>query len=300
MMSLRMAIVGAGSVGLLTAAYSARKGHEVLVVTRTVKQADELCQNGVQCTKNDGSFTSYVQALCSGGISVLHADVIIVAVKQTAVAEVLEWGKSAFDKHTPVIMVQNGMGHVEQARQTLSSPVIAGVVTHGALKTSFTSVTHTGRGEMITGGASAEKQLIGGLLTSDYDFPVRWDPEINYAMRRKLLVNAVINPLTTVHQVKNGELLKRKELAYEAENLFHEAADVLELDRREWDYVVKVMELTAENTSSMLQDYLNSKKSESDAITGYLIEQARRTDKKASFLTKIHNQIKRLEGERDG
>src|SRR5690606_69523 len=92
----------------------------------------------------------------------------------------------------------------------------------------------------------------------------------------KLVANAVINPLTAIFQVTNGTLLTNDYLFKLMRNLFHETVRVLELEEQKlWDYVVTICKQTAKNQSSMLRDIQAKRRTEIDAISGYIIERAK-------------------------
>jgi 2-dehydropantoate 2-reductase len=96
---------------------------------------------------------------------------------------------------------------------------------------------------------------------------------------QKLLVNAVINRLTALLRVRNGELLDSEERMNLMRGLFDESFGILsdfgltESDRL-WDRVVQVCRSTRDNESSMLQDVNLRKATEIDFINGAIRDMA--------------------------
>jgi 2-dehydropantoate 2-reductase len=95
--------------------------------------------------------------------------------------------------------------------------------------------------------------------------------------RRKLAINAVINPATALHNVNNGGLLSDT-LRDEAMLACNEVADILRsigdaaLADQVHDIVTRVARETAANTSSMRADVMAGRGTEVEAILGYLLE----------------------------
>ena len=92
-------------------------------------------------------------------------------------------------------------------------------------------------------------------------------------------MNAVINPLTALHQCKNGELSNGK---YNAaiELLIEEFVLVAKASGQDFSNdsiqsrVAQVIRQTADNYSSMQQDFAKGRRSELEYITGFLLKQA--------------------------
>lgn len=78
--------------------------------------------------------------------------------------------------------------------------------------------------------------------------------------------------------------------------VFEEASRILELEDRQaaWDHVLSVCRRTKSNTSSMLADVLAERKTEADAIIGYLLKRAKESGEPAPHLTFISQRSRRL------
>jgi 2-dehydropantoate 2-reductase len=113
----------------------------------------------------------------------------------------------------------------------------------------------------------------------------------------KVAINCCINPLTAIHRVKNGELLSEvhkdqvttviSEVSSVLDDLGYPALSI-ELGRR----VQEVMTDTAENRSSMLNDVMAGRRTEADAIVGWLMRQTKR---ELPALTDLATQLRALE-----
>jgi 2-dehydropantoate 2-reductase len=97
-------------------------------------------------------------------------------------------------------------------------------------------------------------------------------------MWNKLLINAVINPLTAIFQIKNGELLNSlyiKDLMMALLEEGRKVAKYAQIDISDdlWEQLLQVCERTAENQSSM-KDIAEGRITEIDWINGALLNWA--------------------------
>lgn len=182
----------------------------------------------------------------------------------------------------PIVLLHNGMGIAEQVVALFPhNPVIAGVTSHGAMKSGHFVFRHTGKGETWLGPVN-EAARTHAALADELALALGqagWDEQIRTRQWQKLAINCAINPLTALHKLKNGELAGPR-FADTLQQVCVEVADVMcaegmqttaeELRRR----VMTVVELTADNYSSMHQDMEQKRETEIDAITGFLLASA--------------------------
>ena len=103
-----------------------------------------------------------------------------------------------------------------------------------------------------------------------------WETYIRSVLLAKVALNAVINPLTALHGVTNGELLQpplqaiTEDVVEEVQSLLC-AADAGEIASALPAQVRAVCESTAANHSSMRVDLAKGARTEIDAIVGWLL-----------------------------
>lgn len=292
---MNITIVGAGAIGLMMSVYLQDRNNCVQLVTRTTDQAAFIESNGVTCIKEDEIISRRIPATYSENFHAEEQDIIIVTLKQTHLAFFLNWTKQRIDSHIPILFMQNGMGHIEQVKKVLKNPLFFGVVSHGARRNAINEVKHTGNGHILIGGVEDQRHLLSPLWSKDVRFPINWSDNMETAMKKKLLVNAVINPLTAIHKVKNGLLLTNEKMKIEAYEVFEEARKILGFPIEMWEEVEDVIRLTGENESSMNVDLQAGKKTEIDAITGYLLTRSKDNNCSSDKIQQIHRKIKELE-----
>lgn len=128
------------------------------------------------------------------------------------------------------------------------------------------------------------------------DFPVKTFADWELLLYEKLIVNAVINPLTALFDITNGEILKNVHIQKLANEICGEVSFVLNLDFNEqWNRVQAIAERTGDNVSSMLKDIRGDKQTEIEAILGYIMRQSKEPIPYTSF---IYRSIKALEEEK--
>jgi len=294
---MKIGIIGGGSIGLLISSYLCVE-HEVTIYVRRVEQKQKINDHGLYLSGNPTPFP--VKALLLDEIE--KEDYIIICVKQSQVSTILT-KLNKDDQDTPVVFLQNGMGHIEQLNET-NKTVFLGVVEHGALRKGDNIVCHTGRGIIKLAAFRKEDKerlkIFAQQLTQDY-FPVKLAAEWRLLLSEKLVVNAVINPLTALFHVKNGAILHNPYINELAKELCRESAMVLDLDYfKQWKLVQVVAENTRENISSMLKDIQAHRQTEIEAISGYIIRQTNEQTQ-IPFTKFVYHAVKSQEmlGERD-
>ncbi|GEN55685.1 2-dehydropantoate 2-reductase [Halolactibacillus alkaliphilus] len=264
---LDIAIVGAGSVGLLLAAYLSEK-HTVTLYTKTAEQATLINQKGV--TNLTIKKTVFPRAEIIDRL--IPHEYIIVAVKSYHIQSLMP---TLANVSTCFIFIQNGMSHVKEVEFGLKqSSNWFGIVTHGAKKYAPTAVAHTGVGEIKLAPSTNNLPTEAGIKRLKSLFRplnIHIEHDCKAMLHKKLLVNAVINPLTAHYNIKNGQLLSA---VYEDEvrDLCKRVSKLLDLDYDEaYRDLITIITKTKENESSMLQDIKNQRRTEIDAILGYLL-----------------------------
>lgn len=265
---MQIGIIGGGSIGLLIGSYLGRH-HDVTIYVRNEQQKKVLNRDGIH--RIGAPDKTLVRALSS---SVLDNEAcFLVCVKQGDIPGMIPL-LSKISEHTPIVFLQNGMGHL-QVITSLKQPILLGVVDHGALKTGDHTISHTGSGSIGLAVFSKAEERINKLADSlhQQDFPVYIGQDWSNMLAEKLMINAVINPITAIFDVTNGAIIDNRYLNTLAKRLCEETALILQLDAcKQWDRIIQVAKNTADNTSSMLKDLKEMRQTELEAITGYLIK----------------------------
>ncbi|MFB9280010.1 ketopantoate reductase family protein [Cohnella cellulosilytica] len=284
-MDEKAAVLGGGSLGLLLAGKLRAAGRDCVVWTRTREQADKLNEEDLLLTEAEGApeRRSTVSAV-AWDEAPPFSGIVLLTVKQTALEErFLRRLAELVPPGGTVVPFQNGIGHVEALREALPGrDVVVALTTEGALRTGMNRVRHTGRGDIRLGDdglARPERLEAVERMLKQAGFSVFLSKMLDNDMKRKLLINAVINPITAILRIPNGAILESPERLALAESLFREtygvlAAYGLEGEAELWDAIARVCEATAGNRSSMLQDIDAGRTTEIDSINGMIARMA--------------------------
>ncbi|WP_174733828.1 2-dehydropantoate 2-reductase [Mesobacillus harenae] len=299
---MRIGIIGGGSIGLLFACYLS-KIHQVTLYTKSQKQADEINIHGVSLEKELDRFHARMEATPYFNWTG-EEHLTLIAVKQYQLQDLMPiiMEKSSANKNH-FLFLQNGMGHLKWLNDLRAASIIVGSVEHGAAKINAHTVDHNGMGvtraAVYRGGDKLLNELADSLSSS---FPIEVETDYRSMLIKKLVVNAVINPLTSILKVKNGQLIENPYYYSEVISLFNEVADILNLERKQdhLENLISICRNTANNRSSMLKDLEEGRPTEADAILGYLADEANRENKNAPLIQLFLNCIrgKELEKER--
>lgn len=269
---MRITVLGCGALGQLWLTALCKQGHEVQGWLRIPQP---YCS--VNLVEEDG--TIFNESLTANDPDFLaRSDLLLVTLKAWQVSDAVKGLVASLSPATPVLLLHNGMGTVEELK-SLPNPLLMGTTTHAARRDGNV-IIHVASGITHIGPARAQDGEFSYLAdTLQMALPdVAWHNTIRPALWRKLAVNCVINPLTALRDCKNGDL---RDVPEEIEKIAREVAAVIEREGHHISadeliaYVHQVIESTAENISSMLQDVRAMRHTECDYITGYLLRRAR-------------------------
>lgn len=304
---MRIEVIGGGSLGLLFAAGAASAGTPTVLYTRTGEQAAIIAREGIEVRSPGEAGTGRrirrnlharpIEAFGVSGAEGRPTDDdgdrwIVLTVKQKDVDDVLiatlARGIRPGDR---LLCLQNGIGHIERLAAALpQADVYAAITTEGARRLGPDVALHAGQGStsfgLPQGGESSTPGRIGAekKLTDTFaaaGLPLSASNDIQTAIYRKLLMNAVINPLTALWRVENGALLESGDRLAAMKALFDETVAVyasagVVVPPEWWDDLLGVCRTTSRNRSSMLEDVSHGRETEAKWISGGIAALARR------------------------
>ncbi|SDM62806.1 2-dehydropantoate 2-reductase [Fictibacillus solisalsi] len=295
---MKVAVIGGGAIGLLFASFFTQEGYEVTVCTRTKDQADLLNKEGISVKTGTGEEKNY--SICATVLHEYHEppNYVIVCVKQNKLETIIgEFCHKEKFQGSTLVFIQNGMNHLVKLPTLPQDNIIAAVVEHGVSKMSESKIHHTGWGKVKVSSFRGSIELLFWERMKKYGFEVAPPEQLSGIMQEKLVANSVINPITALFGVKNGEVLTNPNLKRLAERLFEEA--YLSLGRTDrqslWSYVLKICRKTGKNRSSMLRDIDNGRETEIDAISGYVLSLGKKQGMELPYTTFVYYGIKALE-----
>lgn len=239
-----------------------------------------------------------------------HIECLIACSKANITEKALSTLSHRLTPDSTVCLVQNGMGLIDRLNETVfpdpeNRPhYIQGVMSHGLVKKHDFQIAHNGLGStMLTPAVTSKTPLI------EAENDTHWPPTTKYLLRlmtltpaliattatpadilqhqlERLAVHCIINPLTALNDCKNGELLYIFSATRLMRLLLFEISSVIcalpELQgvpgiearfapERLRRMVANAAALSANNTSSMLQDVRERRTSEIEYMNGWIV-----------------------------
>jgi 2-dehydropantoate 2-reductase len=263
-------ILGAGAIGSTYGA-ALSQHYNVLLIGRG-KHVESINNEGLIV---EGDFAGKHRPSAATSIKEIPPEtLLIVTTKAYDVAPSLQAIQAIIRNDTVVLLLQNGLGIIELAKQVLKDKgvVVRGLTTMAA-ETLGPGHIKTWRGETILGSDEASKRI--AQLFNEASLQVRVSDMFEKELWKKLVMNCVINPLTAILRVRNKEIgvttlapirhaIARECIAISAVEGVELGLDLIsDIDRAIPHYT---------NRSSMYQDVIRGKQTEINFINGKVVE----------------------------
>lgn len=295
---MRIAVLGAGSIGSLVAAKLVSSGYEVLIHARGEHGA-MLAVSGLEISGEWNiriSPDEWTVSLDGAGIHHSLENSCDQAIITSKSKDTENLSKIAtFLTRGPVLSLQNGLGNLEILKDYAFENAAVGVTTNAVKKLHPGSIEWVGKGELVVGGPK------GNEFTKTLEcLGATYNADVSSVLWNKLLLNVAINPLAAICGVKNGEL-RNEPLLSQAESTMMEAASVARMlginvadDQELVQRLHSVLDSTSENICSMLADVRSGKETEIDMLCGQVVSRAEKLGIPTPLNSMLLSQIKSL------
>ncbi|MCY1213426.1 2-dehydropantoate 2-reductase [compost metagenome] len=288
-------ILGAGSLGSLWAARLARAALPVRLILRDRTRLKAYEASGGLTLVEQGQAHQYaipaVLPSTAGPISRL-----LVACKaydaEAAVQPLLPYLAPGAE----LILLQNGLGSQDAVSLRLPhARCVLASSTEGAFREADFRVVFAGHGFTWLGDP---QQPTAPEWLADLEragIPHGWTPDILSRLWRKLALNCAINPLTVLHDCRNGGLANHPaEVAVLCAELVELLRHCGQPDAAEGlhEEVLRVIHATATNYSSMYQDVANGRRTEISYLLGHACATAARHRLSLPHLESLHARLR--------
>lgn len=286
--ALNWTIVGQGAIGLLAASRLQLANYPVRLWLKQGLSVD----------------TQHLNRQLQFDQATGELDAVLIPVKSYAVVNAVYSLLPHLSPDAQLVLSHNGMGTIEQVLPLLQprQGLWFLTTTHGALKQGST-IVHTGNGESVMAPLNAAAQTHAVQVFQAMDCalgPLTLTADITPFLWQKLAINAAINPLTALYNCRNGELAQAKfqlqitAVLEEVCLVAHAAGIALALPQL-MKKVQQVISNTAQNYSSMQQDIAHQRRTEIDAINGFVVQQAQRYGIAVPHNNSLLQQVRQLQ-----
>ncbi|HUE94501.1 putative 2-dehydropantoate 2-reductase [Pseudomonas sp.] len=287
-------ILGAGSLGSLWAARLARAGVPVQLILRNPQRLQAYHQaGGLTLVEQDQARLYPVAAQTPDSTQPIQR-LLLTCKAYDAEAAVAQLAPRLVPG-AELILLQNGLGSQDRvALQVPQARCILASSTEGAFRERDFRVVFAGHGHTWLGDpldlqppAWLEDLHQAGIVHD-------WSLDILSRLWRKLALNCAINPLTVLHDCRNGGL---RDHPAEIASLCAELGELLqrcgqgEAAHDLHEEVLRVIQATAANYSSMHQDVSQGRRTEITYLLGYACAAAQRHRLTLPHLQALHERL---------
>ena len=290
-MSDRWHILGVGSIGGLFAHRLSAGGADVRLLTRDATETHRK----LTLDAEQGPVVRVFD--CDSVDNTSAIEQVLITTKSWGAHDAIKRIQHRLTKRTVVVAMMNGMQHVDDLKPLIPETQLFLASTTAGCHRSGDTWVPAGTGKTII-GTDIEQPAPPWLGCWQLGVPnLSWRADMTERLVEKVAINCCINPLTAVHRVKNGELLLETHRE-QVTTVITEVSSVLDelgystLSIGLGQRVYEVMTDTAENRSSMLNDVMAGRRTEADAIVGWLLRQTKR---ELPALTALATQLRALE-----
>ena len=289
--NMKFVILGAGNIGTLIGAKLAQIDESEVLIHGRGEHAAALAVNGISVAGVENFHVPpdrYHLSIEDVGINSVFdglADYILITSKAGDVEELLNLAKRFTCNDTRIIILSNGLGHIELGSHEFGSHrVIPATTTHGVWRKNPGSIEWAGLGAINIGRGKNSPNLeqVNQLISifQSANLKPTWNDNGNSLVWSKVLINIAINPIAAITGQKNGELLEG-EMFETCTEVMLEAAKVARLEGVELaddseliDNLKSVLQNTKDNKCSMLQDVRMGKPTEIKFLNRMIVNKA--------------------------
>lgn len=296
-MSVTWHVLGAGSLGGLWAARLFRAGIPTRLILRNQPRlADYLAAGGL--TLSEGGRRQCYPVPAERPDHKAPIERLLVACKaydaEAAVAELAP----RLAPGAQLLLLQNGIGSQQAiAARWPDCRCVFISSTEGAYREPGFRIVHAGIGHNWLGAPGRPQRPAWLADLEAAGIPCDWTEAITGKLWRKLAINCAINPLTVLHDCRNGALLAQAAslhaLCDELAQLLRACGEAGAADGLEAQ-VLQIIAATADNYSSMHQDVHNGRRTEIGSLLGQACQAARLQGLATPALDSLLEQLRQL------
>jgi len=276
----RIAVVGAGAVGGYFGGMFARAGAPIVLIGRR-HFADAVNSNGLVLDKSEGQ--ERIRVAATTEISAIRdCSLILFSVKANDTAETAKQIAPFLQPEATVVCLQNGVDNADRVRAATNVVTVPAVVYVAVSVPEFGRVKHLARGDLIIGPLSERTTEVANVFNRAA-ISCRISENIEGELWVKLLCNCALNAISALGHARYGQIVQSGDAKQLMQDVVDEVLAVARaagvvlpgVDDRESGMAaaMKIATQMADAFSSTAQDLNRGRRTEIDALNGYIVRQ---------------------------
>lgn len=274
---MKIAVMGAGSVGSYYGAMMARAGHAVTLIARP-RHVAAIADRGLLFETK--AFTEAVPVTATADAAgVAGADIVLFCVKSTDTVAAGRDMRPHLGTDTTVLSLQNGVDNAERLREVLGRPVLATAVYVATEMPGPGHVRHHGRGELVIGTSPASTAVAAMFRQAGVQTEI--SDNVRSVLWTKLIVNCAYNALSAIPQLPYGRMVAVEGVTAAMKDIVAECMAVaartgVQIGDDILDKVLALAPAMPDQHSSTAQDLARGKRTEIEHLNGYIVREGER------------------------
>ena len=300
---MKIAVLGAGSMGSLYGGYLSA-GNEVVLVDIWKEHVYAINRGGLVIEELDTGMRMFRPKAVADCANVGAMDLVIVFVKSTQTLSALKRNHPLIGENTLLLSLQNGYGNADDMLTFVGKDrILVGTTSHGCLTKKAGHIHHTGKGAThlgaLTEDQSKARMIADVLMQAGFETEVSGN--VMELIWNKLFINIGINPITAILGQANICVAVNPLANQVAKRAVYEAVSIANADGMRFDpetvfeNVCQVAAKTGKNHSSMFADVSNKRQTEILKINGAVVKKAEQLGQAAPYNAMLTDLILALE-----
>ena len=222
----KIAVIGAGAIGGITAAYLSQAGYDVELVCKYREKAERIAKEGLHIIGVRGEHTIPLKAVETIEQLADQKDILLVVTKAYDMPDAVERALPKIKDDAVVVSMQNGICVEAMAKIAGAGRTVGCVIGWGSTMLGDGTLNMTSEGDFVIGGFLPDKDVSVLKDVLDTVMPTRISDNIVSDLYSKMIINSCITSMGVLSGLYLGQILKKRA----ARNIFiaiiREALDV--------------------------------------------------------------------------
>ncbi|MBT2570283.1 FAD-dependent oxidoreductase [Planococcus sp. ISL-110] len=267
---MNYAIIGAGATGLLTAYLLKKAGHDVQVIAQYEKQAALINKQGIIHGENRLKVEAYTDVE-----QISPEAFVVLTINYEELQPILRLLKIRCPSNR-IIFLQQGMLFLEKARNLSHRHIAAAILETDCVKLSDNEISFSRAAQVTLGSVKGDFGEFQPLLETTA-WKSSWVNNIEEQLFERLLFSSLIDPLTAIMKIRNGELIVNPH-AYELFRMLYNEL-YLAFPEIEWlqpiEKVAAICAAEPDRVSAMFADRLAGDTMEVEGLMLYVLNHSK-------------------------